>query len=317
MNRFRFVLAVTLLASGCASARPADVAPPSTQPASRPTSVPAGGTKDVSSYVPTVWARPLEPRPASASPATVEGSTPALSEALAWLSVDPTAENRVAVGDAYRSAGIFDQAFEQYSQASKLEPRNAPAWDGIARIWRDWGYPDRAMGSASRAVSFAPHSPAAHNTLGTIFEALDRHREARAEFERAVALDPGAAYALNNVCHSWVAEGNGAAAAEACRRALAIDPNLAPARNNLALAYAVQGDLRAAEREFAVARSPAALAYNLGVLHMAQRHYGAAAAAFSRAASLEPGMPLAAERARQAHQLALAHPDGENDNGRQ
>jgi tetratricopeptide (TPR) repeat protein len=317
MNRYRVVLAVTLLASACASARPADVAPPSTQPASRPTFVPADGTKDVSSNLPTVRARPLEPRPASASPATVERSSPALSEALAWLSVDPTPENRVAVGDAYRGAGILDQAFEQYSQASKLEPRNAAAWDGMARIWRDWGYPDRAMGSASRAVSFAPHSAAAHNTLGTIFEALEKHREARAEFERALVLEPQAAYALNNVCHSWVAEGNGTAAAAACRRALILEPNLAPARNNLALAYAVQGDLQAAEREFAVARSPAALAYNLGVLHMARRHYGAAAAAFSRAAALEPGMPLAAERARQAHQLALAHPDGENDNGRQ
>ena len=163
---------------------------------------------------------------------------------------------------------------------------------------------------------FAPHSAAAHNTFGTILEALDRHREARAEFERALALDPGAAYALNNVCHSWVAEGNGVAAAEACRRALAIAPDLAPARNNLALAYAVQGDLQAAEREFAVARSPAALAYNLGVLHMAQRQFDEAAVAFSRAASLDPLMPLAAERARQARKLAFAHPDGKNDNER-
>lgn len=317
MNRYRVVLTVTLLVSGCASVRPADVAPPSTQPASRPTPVLAAGTEDVSSYLPTVWAPSPEPRPASGGPATVERSSAALSEALAWLSVDPTAENRVAVGDAYRGAGILDQAFEQYSEASKLEPRNAAAWDGMARIWRDWGFPERALGTASRAVFFTPHSAAAHNTLGTILEALERHREARAEFERTLVLDPQAAYALNNVCYSWVAEGNGAAAAKACLRALALAPNLVPARNNLALAYAVQGDLQGAEREFAVARSPAALAYNLGVLHMAQRQFAAAAAAFSRAASLEPGMPLAAERARQARKLALAHPDGENDNGRQ
>jgi tetratricopeptide (TPR) repeat protein len=317
MNRYGVVLAVALLVSGCASARPAEVAPPSTQPASRSTPATTTVTQDVLSPVANDRARPLEPRPANTSPATVERSSAALSEALAWVSVDPTAANRMAVGDAYRSAGILDQAFEQYSQASRLEPRNAAAWDGMARIWRDWGFPDRALGAATRAVSFAPHSAAAHNTFGTIFEALDRHREARAEFVRALALDPEAAYALNNTCYSWIAEGNGTAAAEACRRALAIEPTLAPARNNLALAYAVQGDLQAAEREFAVARSPAALAYNLGVLHMAQRHYGAAAAAFSRAASLEPGMPMAAERARQARQLALAHPDGENDNGRQ
>jgi tetratricopeptide (TPR) repeat protein len=317
MNRYRVVLAVTLLVSGCASARPAEVASPSGQPPAWPAPVPAAGADDMSSYVSRQWARPLEPRPARPGPGTVERSSAALEESLAWLSVDPTAENHMSVGDAYRAAGISDQAFEQYSQASKLEPRNAAAWDGMARIWRDWGYPDRAMGSASRAVFFAPHSAAAHNTLGTILEALDRHRQARAEFERALALDPRAAYALNNVCYSLIAEGDGAAAGEACRRALALAPDLAPARNNLALAYALQGDLPGAEREFAAAGSPAALAYNLGVLHMAQRRFGAAAAAFGRAASLEPGMPLAAERARQARHLADAHPDGESDHERQ
>ena len=169
------------------------------------------------------------------------------------------------------------------------------------------------MGPASRAVFFARDSAAAHNTLGTILEALDRHRQARAEFERALALDPRAAYALNNVCYSWIAEGDAAAAGEACRRALAIEPGLAPARNNLALAYAVQGDLLGAQREFAAAGNPAAVAYNLGVLHMAQGRFGAAAAAFGRAASLEPGLPFVAERAAQARRLADAHPDGESD----
>lgn len=220
------------------------------------------------------------------------------------------------VGDAYRAAGILDRAFNQYSLASKLEPRNAAAWDRMARIWRDWGFPDLALGSASRAVFFARGSAAAHNTLGTILEALDRPREARAEFERALALDPQAAYALNNVCYSWITDGNGAVAGEACRRALAIAPDLAPARNNLALAYAVQGDLQGAEREFAVSSSPAAQAYNLGILHMAQRRFGAAAAAFSRAASLQPGLPLVAERARQARRLANANLDAEDDDGR-
>jgi tetratricopeptide (TPR) repeat protein len=316
MRQFGLVLVATLLVAGCATVRPHEVARPSTPASTRPAPVPPAGEEGLSSYIQKIRALSLQARPARVELDTVERRYPGLAEALADVSANPTAENRRLAGDAYRAANILDQAYGQYAQASRLDPRNAAAWDGMARIWRDWGFPNLALPDASRAVFHAPESAAVHNTLGTVLHALNRAREARAEFERALALDRQASYALNNLCYSWLSEGNGTVAAETCQLALALAPDLSPARNNLALAYAVQGDLKSAEREFASAGNPAAREYNLGIVYMGQRRFSAAAAAFTRAAALQPGLHLVAERARQAWRLAAANPNAEDDDGR-
>ncbi len=311
MNGYKVVLAVSLLVSGCASARRADVTSPAVQPSARLPSVEAAGTQGASAPIRNVPTRPFEARSARSGPGTVEQSSAALSESLAFLSVDPSAENHVRVGDAYRAAGILDQAFAQYSAASKLDPESGAAWDGMARIWRDWGFPNLALADASRAVFFGPGSAAARNTLGTVLLAMGRGPDARAQFQRALALDPAAAYALNNLCYAWFSEGDGVVGAEACRQALALAPDMAPARNNLALVYAALGDLEGTEREFSAAGTPAATAYNLGIVYMAQGRFRDASAAFDRAASLQPGLSQAAARARQARKLADASPGAE------
>lgn len=135
--------------------------------------------------------------------------------------------------------GILDKAAEHYAEAARLDTREGAAWEGLARVWRDWGVPEYALGDAHRAVYASPDSPAAQNTLGTILLALGKGFEARVRFARAAALDPGAAYAWNNRCYAWLAEGNPEAAVPDCLRALAIDPGLKPAARNLAVARAM------------------------------------------------------------------------------
>jgi tetratricopeptide (TPR) repeat protein len=321
MKPFGIVLIATLLVAGCATVRPHEVARPSTQPAdwrAVQAGQEAGATADddLSTYIQKVRVLSSRTRPARIEPETVERVSPGLAAALALASASPTAENHVLAGDAYRAANILDQAYGQYAAASRVDPLNAAAWDGMARIWRDWGFANLALPDASRAVYYAPGSAAAHNTLGTILQALGQTHEARTEFERAFALDDQASYALSNICYSWVSEGDGARAIDTCRRALALAPGLAPARNNLALAFAVTGDIDGARREFAAAGRPAAREFNLGILYMAEHRFDAAADAFTRAAAIEPGLPMASERARQARQLAAGTPGTEGDDVR-
>jgi cytochrome c-type biogenesis protein CcmH/NrfG len=54
----------------------------------------------------------------------------------------------------------------------------------------------------------------------------------------------------------------------------------------------------------------------MGIVYMAQGRFRDAAAAFSRAASLRPGLSLAVARARQARRLADLNPGSEDDGGR-
>lgn len=131
---------------------------------------------------------------------TVESQDPALSAALLRLALIPTAEHHKAVAEEYRRLRILDAAFDHLSAATRLDPRDAAAYDARARIWRDWGFPELGMGDTARAVFHAPRSAAAHNTRGTLLAAAGLTEEARREFEAAVALDPDASFARVNLC---------------------------------------------------------------------------------------------------------------------
>ena len=148
----------------------------------------------------------LKPRPVTSAAVlktmggTVEGQDPALSAALLLLTLAPTPEHHRAVADEYRRLRIMDTAFDHLSAATRLDPRDAAAYDARARIWRDWGFPELGMGDSARAVFFAPRSAAAHNTRGTLLAAAGLKAEALREFEAALVLDPEASFARENVC---------------------------------------------------------------------------------------------------------------------
>jgi protein O-GlcNAc transferase len=299
------VLAVVVTV-GCAQsrARPAATVPLSpdgpvaasaeTQAAGAPTSAYIHAARELS--------RRARPEPTDAQ--SVERWSPGLASAMANLSAAPTVEHEIALAQVFFGLGIADQAYDHFARAAKRDPQEGAAWDGLARIWRDWGFPHLGLGDAYRAVYTAPDSPAVHNTLGTILQQLGEGRGAREHFTRALALDAGAAYAQNNICYSWLMEADSAAAADACGRALAIDPGMRPARNNLALARAIGGDLAGAAEIFGAVGDEAAAQYNLGIVYLGQRRYSAAAEAFDKAATLRPALALAQARAHQARQHA-------------
>lgn len=239
-------------------------------------------------------------RPASERAQTLESRDPGLSGALLRSTLRPSAWAHRAVAREYARLGVLDVAHEHLSAAVAMDPTDAAAWDGLARIWRDWGFPHLALPDAYRAVYFAPASPVAHNTLGTVLQALGRRVEARAAYEKALDLDVTATYALTNLCYGWVLDGQTARAADACRRALALQPDLEAARNNLALAYAVAGDLDAALEIFGATDHEGRSEYNAGVVHLARRQYKEALRAFEAAQAARPRFRAAEAMARQA-----------------
>lgn len=177
-------------------------------------------------------------RPSRAMLPSLEGTDPVLRDALAALTLAPTPANHWRVGEAYRRAHVPDQAHDHFREAVRLDPRFAPGWDGLARVWRDWDAPGYALPDATRAVYFAPEEPAYRNTLGTVLQALGRWSEARASYEAARTRAPQAAWILNNLCALDLATGRAAVARETCELAITADPNLAAARGNLARAEA-------------------------------------------------------------------------------
>jgi tetratricopeptide (TPR) repeat protein len=235
---------------------------------------------------------------------TLEAHDPVLSGALIEVAVAPTSERHLRIAERYRELGILDAAFDHYVRARGIAPHDARAYDGLARVWRDWGFPDRALAEAARAIHYAPDWPVSHNTSGTILAALGRGPDARRAFERALALDARATYAHNNLCYVSFLEGDAPKAFSDCRAALSIDPTMAAARNNLALIYAAARRDDLAEREFLAAGDTAAAAYNIGLVHLAEKRYDEAWHAFIAAARQRPAWAAAREQAARTRALA-------------
>jgi Flp pilus assembly protein TadD len=253
-----------------------------------------------SSRLAEMKATPPESRPkANTAAQSLETWDLLLAAALADMAKNPTAETHREVGNQYRRLHVLDRAHDEYTQALKLDPNDAGAYDGRARVERDFGFPAMGLLDAYRAVHYAPLSAVPVNTLGTVFEAMGQLANARAQYLRAAQLDPAASYPVVNLCHVDTMLGRRDAVAS-CVRALNLAPASAVGHNNLALAYAVAGDFSHAQDEFSAAGTgPATAAYNMGVVFMAARQFQRATGAFQAARDADPTFLLAGRRLKQ------------------
>jgi tetratricopeptide (TPR) repeat protein len=273
----------------------------------------------IGDHIARTRARAAEARPADTRPApnvgtlavTAESWDPSLRDALAVLVTGPTAEGHRRVAAEYRRLGVLDLAHTHLTRAAALDPDDAAAYDGLARIWRDWGFPHLGLKDGHRAVELAPDSAIVANTLGTLYAAMEQFSRAYGWYARALTLDPEASYASNNFCYAAVRLRR-SGAVTTCERAAAARPDSTAVRNNLGLAYAAAGDLPKAQEQFARA-GDAAAHYNMGMVHMAQGRFAQANAAFHAALQARPLFPLAAARARQSRALMEAHGERDDD----
>ena len=247
---------------------------------------------------------PAKP-PKRSTPVTLETRNRALSEARLRAQLAPTAENERLLAHQYLAAGVRDLAFDHYTAALRQDPYDASSFDGLARVWRDWGFVHLALPHAYRAVFYAPDSASTHNTLGTL---LLRHgvvAAARAQFEIAHILAPQSAYPVNNLCYLELRQGDVPAAVRLCGQAVIAEPKSHVVRNNMALALARSGDLEAAWDQFEAGSGPAVAAYNEGIVLMAARQFDRAIEAFSRARAADPSFLPALTRLKQLAPLEV------------
>jgi cytochrome c-type biogenesis protein CcmH/NrfG len=130
---------------------------------------------------------------------TIERLDPALRDAMAALQKEPSARAHVLVGQQYWRLRVYDAAYDHFSDAISLEPKNVGAWEGRARVWRAWHLPGLALSDVQRARFYGPNRPEVLNTLGTILEQLGQCGGAREAYASALKLDPEAIWARDNL----------------------------------------------------------------------------------------------------------------------
>jgi Tfp pilus assembly protein PilF len=245
------------------------------------------------------------PDPAStrATTETLENTVQDLADARLRLLAAPTVENHRGVATAYFRRGLLDSAFDHFTAAIALDRRDALSYEGLARVWRDWGFPERALTEAHRAVYYGPSLAATYNTLGTILMKLGIAADAETTFERARRLDPTAAYITGNLCYAILTQGQIARAISRCHDALSLDPDERAARHVLALAYVAARDFESAEREFRLAGTASQAAYNMGMAYLDAGNLDEAARAFQTAWEADRSLRVAGERLQQVNVL--------------
>jgi tetratricopeptide (TPR) repeat protein len=296
LKRTSVALAVTLLA-GCAARGPRAATPPSAAAGAGAADLSTAGS--LSEYIQKVRHLSANAKPVSAKDAaeTLETRDPALAADLLLVRSAPTSERHRAIAERYLDRGILDLAYQHFNDALALNPRDPGAYEGLARVWRDWGLPELAVGDAHRAAFYAPQSASARNTFGTIMQALGQYRDARASYELASWLDPNAAYAVNNLCYLAFVTGRIQDAIDRCSAALRLDSSLAAARNNLALAFAASGRMDIARAQFLDAGDHASGLYNTGIAYLASGDERSALAAFDAASKARATFAISRERA--------------------
>ena len=105
------------------------------------------------------------------------------------------AQSRLAVahitlGEIYRRLSQFDNGVEQFERALELDPLNAEARSGLARVYLAMGREAEAEALYRKAVQMRPDDWRGHSALGVFYHRVGRLEEAAAAFEQASRLTP-------------------------------------------------------------------------------------------------------------------------------
>ncbi len=152
-----------------------------------------------------------------------------------------TANAYVNLGYAYKYAGRFDKALENYSKAIEIEPQNPTALNNIAGILIDLGRHEESLGFSLRIKPEHHALVNAYMNIGTAYGALGSHELALLNLEKALTLEPESAVAHFNLAVAYHGSGAFEAALRHYTEAVRINPLLADAHNNAGLVLASLG----------------------------------------------------------------------------
>jgi tetratricopeptide (TPR) repeat protein len=154
-----------------------------------------------------------------------------------------SAADFVASGRAHLAKQEYDEAVEDFTQATRLDAAHAPAYAARAEAWARKHYRERELDDITQAVRLEPRNTGYRVVKAQSHSAQGRHEEAIAEFNAALGLEPDSP-------SLWVARGN------EWRRHLKLDAAIADYTHaielnpNFTLGYISRGQAWRQRRDF-------------------------------------------------------------------
>ena len=131
-----------------------------------------------------------------------------------------------------RAKGEYDRAIADYTEAIRLDPKHAAAFNNRGLAWTAKGEHDRAIADYTEAIRLDPKHAAAFYNRGNAWSAKGEYDRAIADYTEAIRLDPNYATAFNNRGNAWAAKGEYDRAIADYTEAIRLDPKHANAFNN-------------------------------------------------------------------------------------
>src|SRR5687768_9979970 len=115
----------------------------------------------------------------------------AQKEATTLKLQSPRSADVLAVhADALWSAGLFDEAHQEFKDALALVPDLSRGHHGLARALASQNKLEEALNEAQVALKLSPRDEEIHHTVGAIFERMRRYEQAAAAYGNYVNLLP-------------------------------------------------------------------------------------------------------------------------------
>ncbi|HKI13457.1 MAG TPA: tetratricopeptide repeat protein, partial [Roseiarcus sp.] len=101
-------------------------------------------------------------------------------------------------GKAWHAKGDNDRAIADYDEAIRLNPKDAVAFNNRGKAWFDKGESDRAIADYDEAIRLNPNYGVALVNRGRAWQAKGDIDRAIADYDEAIGLNPKNAVAFNN-----------------------------------------------------------------------------------------------------------------------
>jgi tetratricopeptide (TPR) repeat protein len=188
-----------------------------------------------------------------------------------------------------------EKAREMAMEALRLDPDDVDVQCTLARIYLGTGKLDAAVEELNRAIANHPSSDLPHLLLSQYLQQAGKRDEAVAEIKKAMALRPNFWSYYQELGVAYYNAGKYDEAAAAFQKVTELQPDNSWGFQMLGTVQHAKGERSRALANYnrAIALAPNAGAYsNLGNLHYEDGRYVEAAAAFERAAALDPKSPV-------------------------
>lgn len=144
----------------------------------------------------------------------------------------PSAQKYFDLGLLYYQAGKYDKCVEAYSEAVRLKPDFADAYNNMCSAYSLLKQYDKAIEACNKAIAIKPDYQLAKNNLTDAVNKRDNIKN----LEEGVSKEPTAGSYLD-LSLNYYQQGEYQKSVEACQKALKLKPDYAAAYSNMGAAY--------------------------------------------------------------------------------